>query len=225
VRAPDDAPADAGPADESGLAARRVSVAAVAGGAAGVVAILANASWPVAALCAVDVGMLVYIASVSIALGGADAVATARMARAEDSSRRAAERIILGTGAVSLIVVGFVLAEAGSAHAPARGLLAGLALASVGLAWTGLHVVYIARYARLYYSPPEGGIDFSGESPDFRDFAYLALTIGMTYQVSDTNLTGKRVRRIALHHALFSYVFGAAILAITVNIAAGLLGH
>lgn len=84
--------------------------------------------------------------------------------------------------------------------------------------------VYVLRYARLYYSPPDGGIDFHGEDPDYR-VAYLGLTIGMTFQVSDTDLTGKRVRRGALHHALLSYLFGTVIVAITVNSVAGLLGH
>ena len=56
---------------------------------------------------------------------------------------------------------------------------------------TSVHTVYVLRYARLYYSPPEGGIDFHGEAPAYLDFAYLALTIGMTFQVSDTDLTHK----------------------------------
>ena len=62
-------------------------------------------------------------------------------------------------------------------------------------------------------------------SPDYVDFAYLALTIGMTFQVSDTDLTGKRVRRGALHHALLSYLFGTVIVAITVSSVAALLGR
>ena len=72
---------------------------------------------------------------------------------------------------------------------------------------------------------PVGGIDFHDDHPDYLDFAYLALTIGMTFQVSDTDLTGERVRRIALHHALTSYVFGTVIVAITVSSVAALLGQ
>ena len=64
---------------------------------------------------------------------------------------------------------------------PARGLLSALAIGSVALAWTSIHTVFVLRYARLYYSPPQGGIDFSGEAPDYLDFAYLALTIGMCF--------------------------------------------
>ena len=89
---------------------------------------------------------------------------------------------------------------------------------------TLVHTVYMLRYADLYYRGPKGGITFAGkEDPDYKDFAYVAFTLGMTFQVSDTDLTGKRVRRTALHHALLSYVFGTGIVAITVSSVAALL--
>ena len=153
------------------------------------VALAEGASWSVAALGATDVAALVFVAWVWISVAGADAGATARLARAEDASRTAAEAVLLGAGAASLLAVGFTLAQASHAHAPDRGLLTALALASVALAWSAVHTVYALRYARLYYTPPDGGIDFKGERPDYLDFAYLALTIGMTFQVSDTDLS------------------------------------
>jgi uncharacterized membrane protein len=79
-------------------------------------------------------------------------------------------------------------------------------------------------YARLYHSPPTGGIDFAGEAPGYVDFAYLALTVGMTFQISDTDRTSRPIRRVALHHALLAYLFGTVIVAITVGSVAGLLG-
>jgi uncharacterized membrane protein len=211
--------------DLSMLAAKRLIIGVGGGIAVAAVALANAASWSVAALCASDVAALVFIVWVWVTVAGADAAATARIARAEDSSRAAAEAILVGAGAASLLAVGFTLAQAGDAGSPERGLLTTLAIGSVALAWTSVHTVYLLRYARLYYSEPEGGIDFHGETPDYVDFAYLALTIGMTYQVSDTDLTAKRIRRTALHHALLSYVFGAVILAITVSSVAGLLGN
>ena len=102
-------------------------------------------------------------------------------------------------------------------------LLTALSIGSVALAWSCVQTVYALRYGRLYYSKPIGGIDFHGErSPDYVDFAYLALTIGMTFQVSDTDLQTKPIRRLALRHALLSYTFGALIVASTVNLVAGL---
>jgi uncharacterized membrane protein len=220
------AAADADPgADRVGLAGKRVVISLVVGITAGLLALVAGASWAVAALCASDFAALVFIVWVWITVAGADAATTARRARAEDASRVAAEAVLIGAGAASLIAVGFTLVQAGSAHAPARGLLSALAIGSVGLAWASIHTVYVLRYARSYYSPPDGGIDFHGETPDYLDFAYLALTIGMCFQVSDTDLTGKRIRRCALHHAVLSYIFGTVIVAVTVNLVATLLGH
>jgi uncharacterized membrane protein len=78
----------------------------------------------------------------------------------------------------------------------------------VVLSWASVHTVFKLRYARPYYSGG-GGIDFHvDERPDFGDFAYVALTIGMTFQVSDTDLTAKPIRMAALRHALLSYLFG-----------------
>jgi uncharacterized membrane protein len=218
--------ADAEPgADPSGLVGKRVAVGVVVGIVAAVLARLEGGSWAVTALCASDCAALVFIVSVWFTVAGADAGRTARLARAEDSSRAAAEAVLIGAGAASLIAVAFALVQAGSAHAPARGLLSALAIGSVAVAWTSIHTVYVLRYARSYYSPPDGGIDFHGETPDYLDFAYLALTIGMCFQVSDTDLTGKRVRRCALHHAFLSYVFGTVIVAVAVNLFASLLGR
>jgi uncharacterized membrane protein len=81
------------------------------------------------------------------------------------------------------------------------------------------------RYAHEYYTQPVGGIDFkSGDyEPDYRDFAYLAFTVGMTYQVSDTELNRREIRHTLLRHALLSYLFGAVILALLVNVIASLV--
>ena len=208
-----------------GPAAGRVIAAAACGCTAAVVALAGGVSWSVAALCASDVAALVFIVWVWISVHGADPAAAVRLARTEDASPVAAESVLIGAGAASLVAVAFTLSQAGDASAPARGLLTALAMGSVALAWASVHTVHVLRYARLYYSKPEGGVDFGGDAPDYADFAYLALTIGMTYQVSDTTLTAKRVRRVALHHALLSYVYGAVIVAIMVNSVGGLVGH
>src|SRR3954447_8391222 len=211
--------------DHSGLAARRLGCGVAGGVAVAVVALVDGASWAVAALCASDVAALVFVVWVWSTIAGTDPAETANVARAEDASRSAAEAVLVGAGVASLLAVVFVLAQAGSSGTPARGLLTGLAIGSVALAWLSVHTIYVLRYARLYYTPPDGGIDFHGDAPDYVDFAYLGLTIGMTFQVSDTDLTGKRVRRTALHHALLSYVFGTVIVAIMVSSVASLLGR
>jgi uncharacterized membrane protein len=69
-----------------------------------------------------------------------------------------------------------------------------------------------------------GGIEFNQDDrPNYRDFIYFALTIGMTYQVSDTNLTDRVMRHLVTRHALLSYLFGAVIVALAINTVASLL--
>jgi uncharacterized membrane protein len=93
----------------------------------------------------------------------------------------------------------------------------------VVLSWTVVHTVFALRYASLYYHGTDGGLDFNQDTPPrFSDFAYVAFTIGMTFQVSDTELTTPEVRGTALRHALLSYLFGSVILAATINLIAGL---
>ena len=86
-----------------------------------------------------------------------------------------------------------------------------------------VHTVFALRYASLYYRESKRGADFHDpDAPEYGDFAYLAFTIGMTYQVSDTDLTTKSMRHAALRHALLSYLLGTVVIAATVNLAAGL---
>ena len=206
-----------------GPAAGRVIAAAACGCTAAVVALAGGVSWSVAALCASDVAALVFIVWVWISVHGADPAAAFRLARTEDASPVAAESVLIGAGAASLVAVAFTLSQAGDASAPARGMLTALAMGSVALAWASVHTVHVLRYARLYYSEPEGGVDFGGDAPDYADFAYLALTIGMTYQVSDTAVSSRTIRAVVFRHCLLSYTFGTVILATTINLIASIV--
>jgi uncharacterized membrane protein len=220
-----DSSAGKGAPTRQGLTGRRSSSAAVAAAVALAVAVAVGASWAVAALVAWEACAAVYLVWVWLTIAHADRARTERLAVPEDASRAAAEGLLLVAGVASLIAVGFVLAQAGRATPLERGLLTALAVGSVVLAWTTVHTIFTLRYARLYYAPPIGGIDFPHDgAPDYSDFAYIAFTIGMTYQVSDTDLARRPIRRAVLHHALLSYLFGSVILAITVSSVASILG-
>jgi uncharacterized membrane protein len=131
--------------------------------------------------------------------------------------------LLLGAALVSLLAVGLVLVRASHTSGAAKVLLVGFSAFSVVLAWSVVHTVFSLRYARLYYMDSAGGVDFhESKEPCYTDFAYLALTIGMTFQVSDTDITNKTIRRTALRHAVLSYLFGAIFIAVTVNLIAGL---
>ena len=209
----------------AGLADIRAAVATLLGLAGFVVALVAGATWSVAVLVGWEVAATVFLAWVGRTIVRMDAAATRGIAAREDS-RVAAEELVVSASIVSLVAVAFVLVAAGHAAPNRRAALTGLAVISVLLAWAAVHAVYALRYARLYYTAPVGGISFpDDEPPDYVDFAYVALTIGMCFQVSDTDLAARRTRRTALQHALLSYLFGAVFVATTVNSVAAVLNR
>jgi uncharacterized membrane protein len=181
------------------------------------------AEWQVAVLVGWDVTSAAFIAIVYLGIRGKDAAATKRHAVSEDDSRAASEAILVGANIASLVSVAFALVAAGATHGAAKTAITTLVVVSVVLSWAAVHVVFMLRYARLYYAH-NGGIDWHSDAPpDFKDFLYVALTIGMTFQVSDTDLNAKAIRMTAIRHALLSYLFGAVVISSTINVIATLL--
>jgi uncharacterized membrane protein len=210
--------------NRQGFAAKRTVIGLALAAVTLAAALLAGAPWPVATSGAWGVAALVITASIWLRIGGMDAKQTKAHARAEDFSRTTSDLVVLAASVASLIAIGYTLLEAGSRHGAAKALMMLLALAVVALSWTTVHTLFTVRYGDLYYGDPVGGIDFNDEEPpDYRDFAYLAFTIGMTFQVSDTNLCTKTMRRTAIRHGLLSFVFVAVIFALAINSAASLL--
>jgi uncharacterized membrane protein len=132
------------------------------------------------------------------------------------------DSIILSASVASLAGVAHLLA-AGSKSGVEKQVAAAVGVVSIAAAWCVVHTVFSVRYADIYYSNSARGINFNGkEKPRFLDFFYLAFTVGMTYQVSDTSLETGQLRAIVLCQALLSYLFGAVILAVTINLVVGL---
>jgi len=206
-----------------GTAATRVAVGTVVGAASGAVVSLWTI-WQAAILIGWDVSVATLLGWIWIALWGLSAEKTRTHANREDPSIHLSEVLWLTAGVAVLAAVGLLLIRAGSATGGNKAYLISLGVVSVALSWLLVHTVFTLRYARAYYGKPVGGIDFNEDDPPtYLDFAYLALTIGMTFQVSDTNLTNKAIRRIALGHALLSYLFGAVIVALVINVVSSLL--
>jgi uncharacterized membrane protein len=204
-------------------AAVRVAVAAAAGASAGLLAALPG-SWQIGTLVGWDVAAAVYVIWSWRTIRHLDAAATAHLALREDPARATADALLLVASVASVLAVGLAITAGRAAGPGAQDLRALLAVASVALSWTVVQVVFTSHYARLYYSHPAGGIDFNQDArPHFADFAYLAFTVGMTFQVSDTTLQTSALRATALRQALLSYLLGAVILATTINLVAGLL--
>ena len=201
---------------------------------AGVLAAGASGSsgrWVEAPAVGWSTAALTYVLWVWIVVGRLDAAGTRAHATSEDPSRRVTDLMILAANAASLAAVAAVVQDSHNSNGGFR--LAGglLALASVALSWMLVQTLFTLRYAGLYYSTAPkagaavGGIDFNqDEPPQYTDFAYLATSLGMTYQVSDTALKNHAIRAEALKHSLLSYLFGTVILAATINLVIGLAG-
>jgi uncharacterized membrane protein len=199
-------------------------MAMVAGVCAGVLVALPG-SWQIGTLVGWDLAAAVYVAWTWATIWRLDPAATARLALREDPGRATADALVLVSSVASVLAVGLAITTESAVGGPGvRDLRVGLAVASVALSWSVVQTVFTFHYARLYYSHPAGGIDFNQEAPPrYSDFAYLAFTVGMTFQVSDTDLQSAALRATALRQALLSYLLGAVILATTINLVAGLL--
>jgi uncharacterized membrane protein len=180
--------------------------------------------WQAATLIGWDVGALFLTVWIWWVVARLSPQESKSHATREDTSIQLAELIVLAAGVALLAAVGLALVRAANSTGGTKASLIALGIVSVTLSWGLVHTVFTLRYARTFYSQPVGGIDFNEEDPpNYLDFAYLALTIGMTFQVSDTNLRSKSIRRIALSHALLSYLFGAVIIALVINVVSSLL--
>jgi uncharacterized membrane protein len=196
---------------------------AVGAASAALTAVLGD--WRYALSIGWDASAIMFCGWTWVAIWSLSAEQTAERATREDPSRAIRDVIVLIAAAGSLGALGLVVVYGHELTGLASAMLALLAVVSVAVSWFSVHTIFTLRYALLYYREPVGGIDFNqAERPDYRDFAYVALTIGMTFQVSDTNLQSSDMRSTALRHALLSFLFGAVILAATVNLLAGLGG-
>ena len=203
-----------------GVSARRkVLVAAGCGLVAGGTSALFLA-WELCPLVGWDVAALIYLVWVWRQIWPLDATQTARHAEREDPTKAAADLMLIIAALVSLLAVGVVLITADSSKS---GVEIAFGVASVVVSWAIIHTIFTIRYADLYYGGADGGLDFHDEKqPRFVDFAYLAFTVGMTFQVSDTEVNASGIRAQVLRHALLSYLFGTVIVALTINLIAGL---
>ncbi len=166
---------------------------------------------------------LTSVTWVLLLVWGMDAAQTRAHATAEDPGRALARTIAVVGSLVSLGAVAVVLLQTRGVSELASFVLAGIAVVSVAASWALIQVDYMLRVAAVYYSEPVGGIDFNqDEPPMYTDFAYFSVGLGMTYQVSDTNVRTNAMRRIVIAQTLLAYLFGAVILATVINLVTGL---
>lgn len=155
------------------------------------------------------------------------------IARLQDSSHTFLFLFITTAAVVSLGAIVYLLKTTKGLPEVAKNEHILLAIAAVIISWWLLHTIYTLRYAHLYYdtdtdidgvTKAAGGLQFPGkDEPDYLDFVYFSFIVGMTFQVSDVNITSRRIRRVCIMHALLSFAFNTAILALSINVISGMV--
>jgi uncharacterized membrane protein len=162
------------------------AVVAVFIGLAVALILLRFVTWEFAGLGGWDAAALAFLGAVWPIIVRADAPQAEQLATREDESRGSAAVLLVGASVASLLGVGSVLATAGQERGLLRGLAIGFAVLTVVSSWTVINTVYTLHYAHLHYAFAGSGITFSDSVPaamaSYREFAYVAFTIGMTYR-------------------------------------------
>jgi len=206
----------------------------LAAGAAVVAALSLTSSLPVGLLAGWATTAAINVVWLLCVVWPMDAEQTRSHTTAVDPGRPLARLIAVIGSVASLGGVVVVLVGSGSGassgggghHVPAF-VVAAVAIAGVVSSWALIQVDYMLRYAHVYFAREadgkSGGIDFNQEEPPtYSDFGYFAVGLGMTYQVSDNDVSANEIRRIVVAQTLLAYLFGAVILATVINLVAGL---
>lgn len=150
----------------------------------------------------------------------------------QDISRRLISIFVVVAASVALFAVGFLLGTDRNARQPHLTAHLVLTLSTVIFSWMLVHTVFGLHYAHVFYGDSDepaqdrhaGGLDFPGHrAPNYFDFAYFAFVIGMTFQVSDVQITSRKLRRLTLLHSVLSFAFNTIILALLINTVSSLL--
>ena len=174
-------------------------------------------------LIAWDIGVGFYLGAVCVLAMRQDVATIRRYSALQDEGQ--VTLLVLTVGA-AIATLGAIMAQLGAirhdaGHAGSHLLLATVTIA---LSWAFIHTIFALHYAHEFYSERQGrggGLKFpGGGDPDYWDFVYFSFVVGMTSQVSDVAVTGRRIRRTVAAHGAVSFAFNAALLALTVNIAA-----
>jgi uncharacterized membrane protein len=170
-----------------------------------------------------DVGLALYLALAFSLMARSDVHRLKRRAANQDEGNLVILFLIVAAAIASLAAIFAELGTTGGAARTPGQLL--LATATVVMSWAFIHSIFALHYAHEFYGEGRdrhlGGMTFpDDDAPDYWDFTYFAFTIGMCAQVSDVTVASKSIRRTVLVHSVISFLFNAALLALTVNIAA-----
>src|ERR1700744_4133883 len=156
-----------------------------------------------------------------------------KIAKLQDSSRAFLFLFVIAASIASFGAIVFFL-KSSKGHGATVNEHILLAITAVIISWWLLHTIFTLRYAHLYYDTDKddgtprqtGGLQFPGdEEPDYMDFVYFSFVLGMTFQVSDVEISSKQIRRLAWAHGLLSFAYNTAILALSINVISGMVAQ
>jgi uncharacterized membrane protein len=184
------------------------------------------------ALLGWDAACLVFLLSILPLMRATDVAAIRSNAATQDEGQWVILALAIVAAAASILAVGLELSVARNSDGWVKALRIGLAFATVALSWTFVQFVFALHYAHEYYGPKAtaqsskgGGLAFpGGEPPDYWDFLHFAVVIGVACQTADVAFTSKPLRRIGSIHGVLAFAFNTGVLALTVNLLAGLFG-
>ncbi len=183
-------------------------------------------------LCSWNSGMFSFLILTWVVMLNISPAMMRRKARMNDERQSVILVIITTAACASLLAIGYIMREAKTAPSNMLILHLGLSIATIVGSWLLVHTIFTVHYAHGYYqaddqAPNEkeiGGLDFpETPEPDYWDFLYYSFVIGMTSQVSDVQITTRSMRRLSLIHGVLSFFFNTTILAMSINIIAGLI--
>ena len=182
-------------------------------------------------LAAFDLAAVAFLSAVWIMMARATTADMRRRSQLEDESRYVVLALSVAAAVAILLAIASELHDIRNQPPAANGLRVTLAVVTILLAWFFMNTIFALHYAHFFYGDADAaagaearGLAFPGRAdPDYWDFLYFSFVIGMTFQVSDVQIENHRLRRIALAHGVLAFLFNVVVLALTINIIAGLL--
>ncbi len=195
---------------------------------------LTEMPWRVRFITAWDVGTSVALIALYVGLRGATAQAMQRNAQRQDARKWAVLIISLVAATASLVVIASEMPLVKNAAGVEQALRVIFVVFTVVLSWAFIHTVFAVHYAHDYYVDADLSktasrtekrrLTFPGDQmPNYGDFLYFSFTVGMTFQVSDVQITDGEMRRVVLAHGATSFFYTTGILALAINLVAGLI--
>ena len=199
---------------------------------AGLVAVLLPSwfRWATRTLCIWDAGMICFLGLTWRLMVNATPDSMRRHAKQEDAGRLVISVLVTAAACASLLAIGFILQDKGL-QSNLLALHLALSIITIVGSWLLVHTIFASHYARAYYKSgkslsqcKEDGLDFPSDvEPDYWDFLYFSFVIGMTSQTSDVEVTSREIRRLALMHGVLAFFFNTTIVAMSINIIAGMI--